>query len=121
MRQGSLGGQVKKLVLVIVLQVATPVMLVGCSKSESAPKSETDTFEDTLNGFFSAYNSGNYDKCLSYVLGMTDASEGLRDAYKTGLKMSHGNTGDIKAIKIENITIGESSGTADMACTAGGR
>jgi len=50
----------KKLVLVIVLLVAIPVMLIGCSNSESAAKSETDTFKDTLNGFFSAYNSAHF-------------------------------------------------------------
>ena len=110
----------KKLVLVIALLVAIPVMLVGCSKSESAAKSESDTFKDTLNGFFSAYNSGHYEKCLTYVLGMTDANEGARDAMKTTLQMTHSANGDIKVIKIENITIGESTGTADLTCKVKG-
>ena len=110
----------KKLVLVIVLLVAIPAMLIGCSKSESAVKSETDAFEDTLNGFFSAYNSGHFDKCLTYIFGMTDASEGARDAMKTTVQMTHSANGDIKVIKIENITIGESTGTADLTCKVKG-
>jgi hypothetical protein len=105
---------VRKLVLVIALLVAVPVILVGCNKSGP------DAFEDTLKGFFSAYNAGNYDKCLTYMPGMKEASEGTRDAMKTALQTSHSRDGDIEVIKIENITVGESTGTADMTCKVQG-
>ena len=104
----------RNLVLAIALMLAIPVILLGCSKGESAAKTDSQAYEDTLKGFLSAYDSGNYDKCLTYMLGMSSASAGARDAMKTGLSVGHGGTGDIKVTKIENISIGQSSATADV-------
>lgn len=107
-------------VLVIALLLAIPAVLLGCSKGGSAPKTDSEAYEDTLKGFFSAYNSGNYDKCLTYMLGMSSASAGAREIMKSGLSAGHSVTGDIKVAKIENISIGQSSATADVTYTVQG-
>jgi hypothetical protein len=102
----------KKLVLVLALLVAIPVMLVGCSKSNSA------SIKDSINGFTAAYNAEDFDKCTDYLVGITDAT---KDAVKESLRLGHQLGGDITVDNIEDISVDGSSATAKVTVTVMGQ
>ncbi len=95
----------KKLVLVIALLLVIPVMLVGCSTSESA------SIKDSINGFVSALNDGKYEKCTDYLVGVTDANKA---AIADELKGLEAFVQSIEVTKIEKITVDGSSATAKV-------
>jgi hypothetical protein len=95
----------KKLVLVLALLVAIPVMLVGCAKSNSA------SIKDSINGFVAAVNDGDYEKCTDYLVGVTDANKAAIAAELGGLKVYVQN---IEVTKIEEINVDGSSATAKV-------
>ena len=101
----------KRLLLVSVLMVTLGIIFVGCA---SEAQSDTAAVEDAITGIFSAYNAGDYDKCLTYLVGITDEN---RDTIKAGLTMAHGFTGDITINKIENVTVNGSTATATVTAT----
>ncbi len=96
----------RKLVLVIALLVAIPVMLVGCAKSDSA------AIKDSINGFVNALNAGDYEKCTDYLVGITDANSdnitaqlrAVKETYQVGLEV----------VNIEDISVDGSSATAKV-------
>jgi hypothetical protein len=95
----------KKLVLVLALLVAIPVMLVGCAKSNSA------SIKDSINGFVAAVNDGDYEKCTDYLVGVTDANKAAIAAELGGLKVYVQN---IEVTNIEEINVDGSSATAKV-------
>ena len=95
----------RKLVLVLALLVAVPVMLVGCAKSDSA------AIKDSINGFVAALNDGDYEKCTDYLVGVTDANKAAIAAELTGLEIF---VQSIEVTKIEEITVDGSSATAKV-------
>jgi hypothetical protein len=95
----------KKLVLVLALLVAIPVMLVGCSKSDSA------SIKDSINGFVAALNDGDYEKCTDYLVGITDANKAAIAAELGGLEAY---VQSIEVTKIEEINVDGSSATAKV-------
>ena len=99
----------KKLLLIPVLIVTLGMVLVGCAAS-----TEEEKVEDAITGLVSAYNDENYDKCLTYLVGITDENE---DIIKAQLALGHGFTGDIELGNIENITINGSTATATVNLT----
>jgi len=99
---------VKKFLLISAVLVVLAMVFVGCAKSESA------AVEDSITGFVSAYNTGDYDQCLTHLLGITDEN---KDFMKTALAAYHGFAGDFEVNKIENITVDESTATATVTFT----
>jgi hypothetical protein len=97
---------VKKLLLISVLIVTLGMLLVGCTAS-----TEEEKVEDAITGLVSAYNDENYDKCLTYLVGITDENE---DIIKAQLAVGHAFTGDIELGKIENTTVNGSTATATV-------
>lgn len=95
----------KKLVLVIALLLVIPVMLVGCSTSESAG------VKSSINGFTSAFNAGNYEKCTDYLLGVTDAN---KTEVANGLEAAKAYVQKIEVTKIEDPEINGSSAKAKV-------
>jgi len=95
----------KKLVLAIALLLVIPVMVVGCGKSEAAG------VKSSINGFVSAYNGKDYEKCTDYLVGVTDAT---KDAAKAGLEMARGISGEIEVTSIETPSIDGDSATAKV-------
>ena len=102
----------KKLVLVLALLVAIPVMLVGCSKSQ------VPAVEDSINGFADAYNQGDYQTCTDYLVGITDAN---RDATANQLSAFHQLCTSIQVNSIDDIIIDKSRATASVTLTALGK
>jgi len=96
----------KKLVLVLALLVAIPVMLVGCSKSDSA------SIKDSINGFVNALNDGDYEKCTDYLVGITDANSDNITAQLKAVKETYQLS--LEVVKIEEITVDGSSATAKV-------
>jgi hypothetical protein len=90
----------KRLVLAIALLVAIPVMLVGCAKSESA------AVKDDINGFADAYNAGDYDQCVTYIVGITDANKETIKGTLQGFKLVAQSIeiASVKEIKIDGST-----------------
>ena len=95
----------KKFLFIGALVLLLGAFVVGCAKSDE------QAVEDTITDMFAAYNAEDYDKCLTYVQGVTD---GTRDMIKTQLNVAHGLTGDINIDKIENVTVNDSSATAKV-------
>lgn len=95
----------KKLVLVIALLLVIPVMLIGCSKSDSAD------IKDSINGFVSALNAKDYDKCTDYLVGVTDANKAAIATELSGLEAYVQKT---EVTKIEEIEVDGSSATAKV-------
>ena len=102
----------KKFLLISAVLVVLAMIFVGCAKSESA------AVEDSITGFVSAYNTQDYDQCLTYLLGITDEN---KDTIKTALVAYHGFAGDFEVTKIENITVDESTATATVTFTIKGQ
>ena len=100
----------KKLLLISVLIVTFGALFLGCA---GEAQSETEAVEDAVTGLFSAYNAGNYDKCMDYLVGITDENE---DTIKAGLATAHGFTGDI-VVQVENVTVDGSTATATVTAT----
>jgi hypothetical protein len=94
----------KKLVLAIALLVAIPVMLVGCSKSQ------VPAVKDAINGFTAAYNDGNVDQCVTYLLG-TDQE---KEAMKLQLQGFKALVPSIEVPSIEEVKVDGSTATANV-------
>jgi hypothetical protein len=103
---------VKKFLLISAVLVVLAMIFVGCAKNESAD------VKDSITGFVSAYNAGDYDQCLTYLLGITDEN---KDTIKTALAAYHGLAGDFEVNKIENVTVNESTATATITFTIQGQ
>jgi ketosteroid isomerase-like protein len=95
----------KKLVLVLALLVAIPVMLVGCSKSQ------VPTVKDDINGFVTAYNAGDIDKCTDYLVGITDAN---KETIKGTLQGFKALVQSIEVPSIEEVKVDGSTATASV-------
>jgi len=54
----------KRLVLVLALLVAAPLVLAGCSDSES------ETIEHSIKEFANAYNNEDYETCTRFLVGI---------------------------------------------------
>ncbi len=98
----------KKFLLISAVLVVLAMIFVGCAKSESA------AVEDSITGFVSAYNTEDYDQCLTHLLGITDET---KDFMKTALAEYHGFAGDFEVNKIENVTVDEATATATATVT----
>jgi len=102
----------KRLMLVLALMVAIPVVLVGCSDSES------ETIEYSINDFVNAYNNEDYEMCTGFLVGI-DATN--KEAVKAALVSGHQMTGDVEITSIEDITINGSSATAKVTVVVQGQ
>ncbi len=98
----------KKLVLVIALLVAISVMVVGCGKSESA------AIKDWINGFVTAYNADDFEKCTDYLVGVDDLN---KLGVVAALTASRLVTGEIEVDSIENISVNGSTATVTVKVT----
>jgi hypothetical protein len=97
----------RKLVLAIALLVAIPVVLVGCGA-----KSQVPAVEDDINGFVTAYNEGDIDKCTDYLVGITDANKETTKGTLQGFKAL---IQSIEVPSIEEVKVDGSSATANVA------
>lgn len=102
MRRGNLA-------LVIVLLLALSVVLLGCGQSEE------DSIRDTINGFAAAYNDGNHDKCVEYFEGVDESN---REEALSTLGLAQAVVQSIEVKTIEDISIEESTATAEVTATA---
>ena len=64
--------------------------------------------EETIRGFFDAFNGMNYDRCLSYVAMSVDAE---RDRLIGLLRLARYFSGTIEVQRVTNITISDSQAT----------
>ena len=104
----------RNLVLVIALLVVMPVVLLGCdSKKDEAP-----AVEGSINGFVDAYCSGDYETCVDYLVGITDAN---RDTVIGQLSGFHQICPTIEVNSIDNVAVNKSTATADVTLTALGQ
>ena len=99
----------RNLALVIGLLLALSVVLLGCGKSEE------DSIRDTINGFASAYNDGNYDKCVEYFEGVDESN---REEALSTLGLAQAVVQSIEVKTIEDIAVEESTATAEVTATA---
>jgi uncharacterized protein YdeI (BOF family) len=95
----------KKLVLVLALLVAVPLVLAGCSDSES------DTVKNSIKDFVGAYNAKDYDMCTGCLLGVTDAN---KETVRASLEMARDFTGEIEVTSIETPAVDGDSATAKV-------
>ena len=102
----------RKLVLAIALLVAIPVMLVGCAKSQ------VPAVKDDINGFVTAYNDGDLEKCTDYLLGITDQT---KDVMKGDLALYHQIGGNIEVSSVKDVKIDKSTATASVTLTTMGK
>jgi hypothetical protein len=102
---------VKRVLLVCGLVLVLGVFLVGC-----ATKTDAEAVEDSITGLIAAYNAENYDKCLTYLVGITDENKA---EIKAGLAWLHGFMGNITVTKVENIVVNGSSATANVTLKFG--
>ena len=102
----------KKLVLVLALLVAAPLVLAGCSDSES------ETIEHRITEFATAYNNEDYEMCTGFLVGIGATN---KETVKAQLASGHQMTGDVEITSIEDITIDGSSATAKVTVTVQGQ
>jgi hypothetical protein len=99
----------KRLLVLAVLLLGMAVVFVGCGA-----KSDSAAVEDTIRGFVSAYNAGDYEKCLNYYDGLSGEE---RSAMLSGMEQSGGSSGEITIESIDNIIISDSKATASIKMT----
>jgi hypothetical protein len=96
------------------------VVLVGCASEddiEMAPGDST-AIKDTIEGFWSAYNAQDYDKCLSYVQDTYNVGAGgVKDLFKAKWEQ----IGEVTVVSIANPKISGSTVTVDVAVTYRGQ
>ncbi|MCX5990845.1 MAG: nuclear transport factor 2 family protein [Chloroflexi bacterium] len=102
----------KRLLVLTVLLLGIAVVFVGCGA-----KSDSAAVEDTIRGYISAYNSGDYEKCVSYF---DNLSEEERSAMLSELEQSGGSSEEITIESIDNITVSDSIATATVKMTWAG-
>jgi hypothetical protein len=102
----------KRLVVVLALMVAVPLVLMGCSDSES------DTIEYSIDEFATAYNNEDYETCTGFLVGI-DATN--KETVKAALASGHQMTGDVEITSVEDITVDGSSATAKVTVTVQGQ
>ena len=95
-------------VLIVSLLLASSVSCGICAKSDAA------RIEDTIEGFFSAYNAADFDQCLGYLMVTTEEE---REATKAALAVAHAASGDIRIDDITDITIDGTTATAKVTAT----
>lgn len=77
---------------------------------ESSPWREDPlAIEETIRGFFDAFNGMNYDRCLSHVAMGVDAD---RDRLTGLLRLARYFSGTIDVQRVTNITVSDSQATA---------
>jgi hypothetical protein len=101
----------RNLVLVIALLLAFSVTLVGCGSK----KSEIPAVEASISGFADAYNHGDYQTCMDYLVGITDAN---KDSIAYQLSTFHQLCPTIQVDSIDDVTIDKSTATANVTLTA---
>ncbi len=101
----------KKILLVAGLILVLGAFMIGC-----AAKSDEEAVEDAITGMISAYNAEDYDKCLTYLVGINSEN---KETIKASLAWAHGFIGDITVEKIENVTVNGSSATAKVTFKMG--
>jgi len=102
----------KKLVLVLALLVAAPLVLAGCSDSES------ETIEHRITEFATAYNNEDYEMCTGFLVGIGATN---KETVKAQLASGHQMTGDVEITSIEDITINGPSATAKVTVVVQGQ
>ena len=100
----------KKILFIGALVLLLGAFVVGCAKSDE------QAVEDSIRGMIAAYNAEDYDKCMTYLDGVTDGEEA---EIKAGLAMVHGFIGEITIDKIENVTVNGSTATAKVTFKMG--
>lgn len=100
----------KKILLMSALVLILGAFVVGCGAS----KTDEEAVEDTIRDMMAAYNAENYDKCLTYLAGVTD-----EDVTKAALTLLQATMGDVTIDKIENVTVNGSNATADVTLKMG--
>jgi len=103
----------KRLLVLTVLLLGMAVVFVGCGA-----KSDSAAVEDTIRGYISAYNAGDYEKCVSYF---DNLSEDEKSAMLSGLEQSGGSSDKITIESIDKITISDSIATATVKMTWSGQ
>lgn len=104
----------RNLVLAIALLLVMPAILLGCSSE----KDEIPAVEASINGFADAYGRGDYQTCVDYLAGITDAN---RDAVIGQLSGFHEVCPTIEINSTDNVTVDGSTATADVTLTALGQ
>jgi hypothetical protein len=103
-RLGDRGGWMNTLLGIDRIAEATPWLV------ESSPWREDPlAIEETIRGFFDAFNGMNYDRCLSHVAMGVDAD---RDRLTGLLRLARYFSGTIDVQRVTNITISDSQATA---------
>ena len=103
-RLGDRGGWMNTLLGIDRIAEATPWLV------ETSPWREDPlAIEETIRGFFDAFNGMNYDRCLSHVAMGVDAD---RDRLTGLLRLARYFSGTIDVQRVTNITISDSQATA---------
>ncbi len=92
--------------LVVALLLAFSVALMGCGKSEE------ESIRDSINGFVTAYNAGDYEKCVDYLEGVTDST---REGVMSTLGLAKAIVQSIQVTSIANVKVDGAAATAEVA------
>ena len=85
----------KKLLVVFTLMV---VVLTGCGGNGSS--GDNADIENTINGYITTFNAGDFTQCLTYFTDYGDEEDAL-----AFLQFMRGMSGELKLREIKNITI----------------
>ena len=103
-RLGDRGGWMNTLLGIDRIAEATPWLV------ESSPWREDPlAIEETIRGFFDAFNGMNYDRCLSHVAMSIDAE---RDRLIGLLRLARYFSGAVEVQRVTNITISDAKASA---------
>ena len=107
----------KTRLLPIVLMIVFAVVLLGCGSGCRNTTSDSEAINNTIEGFYSAYNAQDWSTCLSYVDDEYNAGEAIIEL----LKASRAATGEVTVNSIDNINITGSTATVAVTATLGGK
>lgn len=99
------------ILLVVILLAIGIVSLVGCGGSSGGSSDDNAAITTTINAFNAAYNTEDYNSCLTLAYGWT---EGTRSSVLSTIQMARTFSGPITISSITDISVTGSSATASV-------
>ncbi len=101
--------------LIVLCIVAVLLPVAACGKGDTGAKGDAAAIEDTLKGYVTTYNAGNFAKCLTYFTDYGDEDDAL-----ALLSFLRSMSGKLVLKEVRHISISDQTATATVVFTIGG-
>jgi hypothetical protein len=96
-----------------MVSIAVATLLIVCGGNESA--GDNADIENTIRGYFTTFNGGDFTQCLTYFTGYEDEEDAL-----AFLQFMRGMSGELQLREIKDIALVDQTATATVVFTIAG-